>query len=99
MCSLVVVYVISGKKNAMHYTDMGLVTKPFSFRFDELRQALTNLVNTKTSKYASEAKEVLSNINSDLNKLQKHNNGELEKQYKTSLVPMLENVYNKLRYF
>lgn len=83
----------------MLYTDMGLVTKPFSFRFDELRQALTNLVNTKTSKYASEAKEVLSNINSDLNKLQKHNNGELEKQYKTSLVPMLENVYNKLRYF
>lgn len=99
MCSLVVVYVISGKENAMHYTDMGLVTKPFSFRFDELRQALTNLVNTKTSKYASEAKEVLSNINSDLNKLQKHNNGELEKQYKTSLVPMLENVYNKLKYF
>lgn len=83
----------------MHYTDMGLVTKPFSFRFDELRQALTNLVSTKTSKYASEAKEVLTNINSDLNKLQKHNNGELEKQYKTSLVPMLENVYNKLRYF
>lgn len=99
MCSLVVVYVISGRENAMHYTDVGLVTKPFSFRFDELRQALTNLVNTKTSKYASEAKEVLSNINSDLNKLQKHNNGELEKQYKTSLVPMLENVYNKLRYF
>lgn len=83
----------------MHYNDTGLVTKPFSFRFDELRQALTNLVNTKTSKYVSEAKEVLSNINSDLNKLQKHNNGELEKQYKTSLVPMLENVYNKLRYF
>lgn len=80
----------------MRYTDIGLVTKPFSFRFDELRQALTNLVNTKTSKYASEAKEVLHNINEDLNKL--HNN-ELEKQYKTSLVPMLENVYNKLRYF
>lgn len=83
----------------MPYTDMGLVTKPFSFRFDELRQALTNLVNTKTSKYASEAKDVLRNITEDLNKLQRHNNGELEKQYKTSLVPMLENVYNKLRYF
>ena len=83
----------------MPYTDMGLVTKPFSFRFDELRQALTNLVNAKTSKYASEAKEILTNINSDLNKLHKHNNGELENNYKTSLVPMLENVYNKLRYF
>jgi hypothetical protein len=78
---------------------MGLVTKPFSFRFDELRQALTNLVNTKTSKYASEAKETLWKINEDPNKLQKHSNVELEKQYKTSLVPMLENVYNKLRYF
>lgn len=83
----------------MPYTDMGLVTKPFSFRFDELRQALTNLVNIKTSKYASEAKETLWKINEDLNKLQKHSNVELEKQYKTSLVPMLENVYNKLRYF
>ena len=83
----------------MPYTDMGLVTKPFSFRFDELRQALTNSVNIKTSKYASEAKETLWKINEDLNKLQKHSNVELEKQYKTSLVPMLENVYNKLRYF
>ena len=83
----------------MHYNDTGLVTKPFSFRFDELRQALTNLVNIKTSKYASEAKETLWKINEDLNKLQKHSNVELEKQYKTSLVPMLENVYNKLRYF
>jgi len=83
----------------MPYTDIGLVTKPFSFRFDELRQVLTNLVNTKTSKYASEAKEVLNNVTEDLNKLHKHNNVELEKQYKTSLVPMLENVYNKLRYF
>lgn len=83
----------------MSYTDIGLVTKPFSFRFDELRQALTNLVNTKTSKYASEAKEILSNINSDLNKIHKHRNNELETQYKTSLVPMLENAYNKLRYF
>lgn len=78
---------------------MGLVTKPFSFRFDELRQALTNLVNTKTSKYATEAKEMLSNVTEDLNKLQKHNNAELENNYKTSLVPMLENVYNKLQYF
>ena len=83
----------------MSHTDMGLVTKPFSFRFDELRQALTNLVSTKTSKYAAEAKEILSNITEDLNKLQKHNNVELENNYKTSLVPMLENVYNKLRYF
>lgn len=83
----------------MPYTDMSLITKPFSFRFDELRQALTNLVNIKSSKYVNEAKEILNNINSDLNKLQKHNNVELEKQYKTSLVPMLENVYNKLRYF
>lgn len=83
----------------MHYNDTGLVVKPFSFRFDELRQALTNLVNTKTSKYASEAKEILSNVNADLNKLRKHRNSELETQYKTSLVPMLENVYNKLRYF
>ena len=83
----------------MHYNDTGLVTKPFSFRFDELRQALTNLVNTKTSKYASEAKEILNNITSDLNKLHKHSNVELENNYKTSLVPMLENVYNKLRYF
>ena len=83
----------------MHYNDTGLVTKPFSFRFDELRQALTNLVNTKTSKYASEAKEILNNINSDLNKLHKRSNVELENNYKTSLVPMLENVYNKLRYF
>lgn len=83
----------------MLYNDTGLVTKPFSFRFDELRQALTNLVNTKTSKYASKAKEVLYNINEDLNKLHKHRNSELETQYKTSLVPMLENVYNKLRYF
>lgn len=58
----------------MPYTDMGLVTKPFSFRFDELRQALTNLVNIKTSKYASEAKETLWKINEDLNKLQKHSN-------------------------
>ena len=83
----------------MSHTDMGLVTKPFSFRFDELRQALTNLVNTKTSKYATEAKEMLSNVTEDLNKLQKHNNAELENNYKTSLVPMLENVYNKLQYF
>ena len=83
----------------MHYNDTGLVTKPFSFRFDELRQALTNLVNTKTSKYASEAKEILNNINSDLNKLHRHSNVELENNYKTSLVPMLENVYNRLRYF
>lgn len=83
----------------MHYNDTGLVTKPFSFRFDELRQALTNLVNTKTSKYVSEAKEILNNINSDLNKLHKHSNVELENNYKTSLVTMLENVYNRLRYF
>lgn len=83
----------------MPYNDTGLVVKPFSFRFDELRQALTNLVNTKSSKYVNEAKEILSNVTEDLNKLQKHHNGELEKQYKTSLVPMLENVYNKLRYF
>lgn len=83
----------------MHYNDTGLVTKPFSFRFDELRQALTNLVNTKTSKYASEAKGILNNITSDLNKLHKHSNVELENNYKTSLVPMLENVYNRLRYF
>ena len=83
----------------MLYNDTGLITKPFSFRFDELRQALTNLVSTKTSKYASEAKEILNNINSDLNKLHKHSNVELENNYKTSLVPMLENVYNKLRYF
>lgn len=83
----------------MSQTDIGLVTKPFSFRFDELRQALTNLVNTKTSKYASEAKEILSNVSEDLNKLHKHNNAGLENKYKTSLVPMLENVYNKLRYF
>lgn len=83
----------------MLYNDTGLVTKPFSFRFDELRQALTNLVNTKTSKYASEAKEILNNVSSDLNKLHKHDNVELENNYKTSLVPMLENVYNKLRYF
>lgn len=83
----------------MPYTDMGLVTKPFSFRFDELRQALTNLVNTKSNKYVNEAKEILSNVTEDLNKLHKHNNVELEKQYKTSLVLMLENVYNKLRYF
>nr|DAX54757.1 MAG TPA: hypothetical protein [Caudoviricetes sp.] len=83
----------------MLYNDTGLVIKPFSFRFDELRQALTNLVNTKTSKYASEAKEILNNITSDLNKLHKHSNVELENNYKTSLVPMLENVYNKLRYF
>ena len=83
----------------MSHTDMGLVTKPFSFRFDELRQALTNLVNTKSSKYANEAKETLNNVTEDLNKLQKHNNAELENNYKTSLVPMLENVYNKLRYF
>ena len=83
----------------MHYNDTGLVTKPFSFRFDELRQALTNLVNIKTSTYASEAKEILNNINSDLNKLHKHSNVELENNYKTSVVPMLENVYNRLRYF
>ena len=83
----------------MSHTDMGLVTKPFSFRFDELRQALTNLVNAKTSKYANEAKEMLHNVTEDLNKLHKHNNAELENKYKTSLVPMLENVYNKLRYF
>lgn len=78
---------------------MGLVTKPFSFRFDELRQVLTNLVNTKTSKYANEAKEMLHNVTEDLNKLQKHNNAELENKYKTSLVPMLDSMYNKLRYF
>jgi hypothetical protein len=83
----------------MSHTDIGLVTKPFSFRFDELRQALTNLVNTKSNKYANEAKEILNNVTEDLNKLQKHNNVELENNYKTSLVPMLENVYNKLRYF
>ena len=83
----------------MSHTDMGLVTKPFSFRFDELRQALTNLVNTKSSKYAAEAKEMLSNVTEDLNKLQKHNNVELENNYKTSLVPMLDSMYNKLRYF
>lgn len=83
----------------MSHTDMGLVSKPFSFRFDELRQALTNLVNAKSSKYANEAKEMLRNITEDLNKLQKHNNSELENTYKTSLVPMLENAYNKLRYF
>lgn len=83
----------------MSHTDMGLVTKPFSFRFDELRQALTNLVNAKTSKYANEAKEILYNVNEDLNKLHKHNNVELENKYKTSLVPMLDNMYNKLRYF
>lgn len=83
----------------MSHTDIGLVTKPFSFRFDELRQALTNLVNTKSSKYANEAKEMLHNVTEDLNKLHKHNNAELENNYKTSLVPMLENVYNKLRYF
>lgn len=83
----------------MSYTDMGLVTKPFSFRFDELRQALTNLVSTKSSKYAAEAKETLNNITEDLNKLQKHNNVELENKYKTSLVSMLDSMYNKLRYF
>ena len=83
----------------MSHTDMGLVTKPFSFRFDELRQALTNLVNAKTSKYANEAKEILNNVTEDLNKLHKHNNAELENNYKTSLVPMLDNMYNKLRYF
>ena len=83
----------------MSHTDMGLVTKPFSFRFDELRQALTNLVNAKSSKYANEAKEMLRNITEDLNKLQKHNNVELENKYKTSLVPMLDSMYNKLRYF
>lgn len=83
----------------MSYLDLGLVAKPFSFRFDELRQALTNLVNTKTSKYATEAKEMLRNITEDLNKLQKHNNAELENKYKTSLVPMLDSMYNKLRYF
>ena len=83
----------------MSHTDMGLVTKPFSFRFDELRQALTNLINTKTSKYATEAKEILHNVTEDLNKLHKHNNAELENKYKTSLVPMLDSMYNKLRYF
>ena len=83
----------------MSHTDIGLVTKPFSFRFDELRQALTNLVNTKTSKYANEAKEMLHNVTEDLNKLHKHNNAELENKYKTSLVPMLDSMYNKLRYF
>ena len=83
----------------MSHLDLGLVTKPFSLRFDELRQALTNLVNTKTSKYATEAKEVLHNVTEDLNKLQKYNNSELEKTYKTSLVPMLDTMYNKLRYF
>ena len=83
----------------MSHTDIGLVAKPFSFRFDELRQALTNLVNTKSGKYATEAKEILHNVNEDLSKLQKHNNAELENKYKTSLVPMLDNMYNKLRYF
>ena len=83
----------------MSHTDMGLVTKPFSFRFDELRQVLTNLVNTKSSKYANEAKEILSNVTEDLNMLQKHNNAELENKYKTSLVPILDSMYNKLRYF
>lgn len=83
----------------MSHLDLGLIIKPFSFRFDELRQALTNLVNTKTSKHATEAKEMLRNITEDLNKLHKHNNVELEHEYKTSLVPMLDSMYNKLRYF
>ena len=81
----------------MSYLDLGLIKQPLSNRFDELRQAIANL--NKPSKYADEAREVLNNINTDLDKIHQYNNAELENNYKTSLVPMLENVYNKLRYF
>lgn len=81
----------------MSYLDLGLIKQPLSSRFDELRQAITSL--NKPSKYADEAREVLNNINTDLNKIHQYNNAELENNYKTSLVPMLENVYNRLRYF
>ena len=81
----------------MSYLDLGLIKQPLSDRFDELRRAITNL--NKPSKYADEAREVLNNINTDLDKIHQYNNAELENNYKTSLVPMLENVYNKLRYF
>ena len=81
----------------MSYLDLGLIKQPLSSRFDELHQAITTL--NKPSKYADEAREVLNNINTDLDKIHQYNNVELENNYKTSLVPMLENVYNRLRYF
>ena len=81
----------------MSHLDLGLIKQPLSSRFDELCQAITTL--NKPSKYADEAREVLNSINTDLNKIHQYNNAELENNYKTSLVPMLENVYNRLRYF
>jgi len=83
----------------MSHLDIGLVKQSYNDRFDELYRSITNSVLNSKSRYVQNAKEMLANIKQDLSKLTAHKDKGLESQYKISLVPMLEHMFNKLRYF
>lgn len=78
---------------------LGLVKMSYNDRFNELLDRCKSIANNVYSKASTEAKDLVSEITQDLNKLKINGDKELENKYKTSLVPYLENMYKKFNYF
>lgn len=78
---------------------LGLVKMSYNDRFNELLDGCKAIANNIYSKAAMEAKSVVDNITDDLTKLEKRGDKELTETYKTSLIPFLENMYKKFKYF
>ena len=79
--------------------NLGLVKMSYNDRFSGLLDGCKAIANNIYSKAASEAKSVVDNITDDLTKLEKRGDKELTENYKTSLIPFLENMYKKFKYF
>ena len=79
--------------------NLGLVKMSYNDRFNELLDRCKTIANNVYSKASMEAKDLVLKVTQDLNKLKINGDKELENKYKTSLVPYLENMYKKFKYF
>lgn len=78
---------------------LGLIRQSYTDRFNELYTFCKDNVFNTTSLNSGKLSKILQNIQEDLRTIKAKGTKEMFDKYKTSLVPMLENVAREIKHF